>query len=131
MTEYDVGLDRPREPLGLVPRAAADGTVFWEYEVRPEHFNPHGALHGGVLATLLDTAMGHVVAREVMPQGRINAAANLDIQYLAPVRRGVEFLRATARITKLGKRLAFTTATAVDDKGTVVATATSTQALLP
>jgi uncharacterized protein (TIGR00369 family) len=122
-------LDRPREPLGLVPRAAPEGGVVWEYTVDPAHHNPHGSLHGGVLMTLLDTAMGWMVAAALEADGRKNAAAQMSVSFLAPVRSGT--VRATARMVKLGRRLAVVEASARDDSGNLVATATATHALLP
>ena len=35
-----------------------EGEVRLRLEARPDHMNPHGTVHGGVLATLLDTAAG-------------------------------------------------------------------------
>jgi uncharacterized protein (TIGR00369 family) len=123
---------RPGErhgPLGFVPRESSPGTATWEYEVDPEHFNPNGVLHGGVLMSLLDTAMGHAVAEMVVHEGRFNAAAQMNVHFTAPIRRGV--IRARAEVRKLGKRLAVVDAEATDDEGRVVGIATATHALLP
>jgi uncharacterized protein (TIGR00369 family) len=116
-------------PLGFVPRESGPGTSTWEYEVDPEHFNPNGVLHGGVLMSLLDTAMGHAVAELVVPTGRFNAAAQMNVHFTAPIRNGV--IRARADVRKLGKRLAVVDAEATDEEGRVVAIATATHALLP
>ncbi len=83
-------------------------------------FNPHGSLHGGVLATALDVSMGHLLHRHV----GAGVTLELKVQYLAGVRagrvtcrgeflrrgRGVSFLRAEAR-DEAGELLAFATAT--------------------
>jgi uncharacterized protein (TIGR00369 family) len=122
----------PQGPLAFVPREEPlEGVVgvVWEYTVNPAHYNPYGVLHGGVVMALLDSAMGHAVADKVHAQGRFNAAAQMNVNFLAPVRTGV--LRARARVIKVGKRLAVVEATAVDGDGAAIATATATHSLLP
>ena len=124
-------LDRPHGPLAYVLREVGDGSATWEwvYTVEPAHFNPHGVLHGGVVMGLLDTAMGHAVSEVVVPQGRINAAAQFNINFLLPVRGGT--IRARGTIVKIGKRTAVVEGRALDDSGAVVAIATATHSLLP
>jgi uncharacterized protein (TIGR00369 family) len=128
-TPFDLILDQPQGPLPFVPRADADGGVIWEYVVDPAHYNPYGVLHGGVVMALMDSAMGHVVAAAVHDQRRFNAAAQMSVSFLAPVRTGV--LRARAQVVKRGARLAVVEARASADDGTLVAIATATHALLP
>jgi uncharacterized protein (TIGR00369 family) len=118
----------PTGPLGFVPRAAAPGSSTWEYKVQREHFNPNGALHGGVIMALLDTAMGHAVAALVAPDGMFNAAAQMSVNFLEPVMAGT--ITARAEVRRCGKRLAIVEATATDDQGAVLAIATATHALL-
>jgi uncharacterized protein (TIGR00369 family) len=129
---FALRLDEPQGPLPFIPRAdGADGTdeVVWEYTVDPLHHNPYGTLHGGVVMALMDSAMGHVVGAAVHAQGRFNAAAQMSVNFLAPVRAGT--IRARARLVKLGKRLAVVEATAEDDAGVTIATATAVHSLLP
>ena len=119
----------PHGPLGLIPREWAPGSAVWEYKVDPAHFNPNGVLHGGVLMALLDTAMGHAVGAMVVPEGRFNAAAQMNVHFLLPIREGV--VRASAKVRKLGKRLAVVDAEATDSEGRLVGLATATHTLLP
>jgi uncharacterized protein (TIGR00369 family) len=116
-------------PLGYVPVEATPGTAVWEYTVDRDHFNPNGVLHGGVLMGLLDTAMGHAVAVMVAAQGRYNAAAQMNVHFLLPIKQGT--IRARAEVRKLGKRLAVVDAEATDDEGRLVGLATATHTLLP
>jgi uncharacterized protein (TIGR00369 family) len=122
-------LGRAHGPFAFVLREVAAGTTTWEYTVDPAHFNPNGVLHGGVLMALLDTAMGHAVSEIVVPQGRINAAAQLNINFLEPIRAGV--IRAHGTVIKIGKRMAVVEGRATNDAGVVVGIATSTHAILP
>ena len=118
----------PVGPLGFVQRAAAPGTATWEYEVKREHFNPNGVLHGGVVMALLDTAMGHAVAALVAADGAFNAAAQMNVHFLEPIRAGT--VTARAEVKKCGKRLAVVEAEATDEAGAVLAIATATHAVL-
>jgi uncharacterized protein (TIGR00369 family) len=128
-TPFNLILDEEQGPLPFVPRATEAGGVSWEYQVDANHFNPYGALHGGVVMALLDSAMGHAVAAAVHGAGRFNAAAQMNINFLAPVHAGL--LRAEARVLKVGKRLAVVEARAHAEDGTLVAIATGTHSLLP
>ena len=116
-------------PLAFVLKEVGEGTVTWAYTVDPAHFNPHGALHGGVVMSLLDTAMGHAVSEVVVPQGRFNAAAQFNVHFLLPIRSGV--IRAKATVVKMGKRTAVVEARAFDQDDAVLALATATHSLLP
>jgi uncharacterized protein (TIGR00369 family) len=78
---------------------------------------------------LLDTAMGHAVAEMVLPEGRFNAAAQMNVHFLAPIREGV--IRARAEVRRIGKRLAVVEAEATDAEGRLVGLATATHTLLP
>ena len=122
-------LDRAHGPFGFVLRAAGAGTATWEYTVEPAHFNPNGVLHGGVLMSLLDTAMGHAVSEAIAEQGRFNAAAQFNIHFLEPIRAGV--IRAQATVIKVGKRTAVVEGKATNEQDRVVGLATATHSLLP
>ena len=110
-------------------RAAGAGTATWEYTVDPAHYNPNGVLHGGVLMSLLDTAMGHAVFETIAEQGRFNAAAQFNIHFLEPIRAGV--IRAQATVIKIGKRTAVVEGKATNEQDRVVGLATATHSLLP
>jgi uncharacterized protein (TIGR00369 family) len=118
----------PQGPLGFVPRASAPGSATWEYQVKPEHFNPNGVLHGGVVMALLDTAMGHAVAELVAAEGAFNAVAEMSVRFLEPIRAGK--ISARAEVRKCGKRLAVVEAEATDEQGLTLAIATATHAIL-
>lgn len=47
------------------------------------HYNPHGTVHGGLAATLIDTATGCAVHTR-LPVGTGYATVNLNISYLRP-----------------------------------------------
>ena len=86
-------------------------------------FNPQGTLHGGVLATALDIAMGHLINRQAGP----GTTLEMKVQYLAPVRGGRVVCRGEA-LRRGGTW--FLRAEARDVEGALVAFATSTWRLL-
>ena len=115
--------------MGISVEAVREGAVDLRLHAGPEHANLHGTVHGGVLATLADTAAGLAVRSATADPGGRHASVNLDIQYLAPATTGT--LRATGRVVKLGRRLAFAEAEITDEGGTALARAQVTVALAP
>jgi uncharacterized protein (TIGR00369 family) len=113
--------------LGITVESAEEGAVTLRFVATPAHANLHGTVHGGVIATLADTAAGLAVRSAMSDPGGAHASVHLDVQYLAAATTGV--LHATGRVVKLGGRLAFTEATVADDAGEVLARAQVTVAL--
>ncbi|RZU32417.1 PaaI family thioesterase [Blastococcus saxobsidens] len=88
--------------LGARPEAAADGSSRIAFEATDEHLNPAGTLHGGVLATLVDTAMGAAV-RTTTGDDEVPATSQLTVTYLRPGRPGP--LTVSARLRTRGEHL--------------------------
>jgi uncharacterized protein (TIGR00369 family) len=103
-----------------------DGGARIEFEVRDEHLNPAGTLHGGVVATLVDTAMGQAV-RTTTREGEVPATSQLTVTYLRPGRPGP--LSVTAAVRTRGEHLTVCEAD-VEQDGRAIAHAVATFALL-
>lgn len=90
--------DRPgyAERLGARTEATGEGTARLSFEAREEHLNAAGTLHGGVLATLVDTAMGAAV-RSAIDDGDVPATSQLTVTYLRPGKPGALEVRAQVR----------------------------------
>ena len=114
--------------MGITVEEVRDGAVDLRLDARPDHANLLGTVHGGVLATLLDTAAGLAV-RSAIPPGSRHVSVNLDVQYLAPASTGV--LLATGLVVRMGRRIAFAEADVTDAGGAVVARAQVTIAVSP
>ncbi|WP_347057331.1 PaaI family thioesterase [Blastococcus sp. HT6-30] len=114
------------ERLGARPESAQDGSARMSFEVTEEHLNPAGTLHGGVLATLVDTAMGLAV-RTTTGEGEVPATSQLTVTYLRPGRPGP--LQVTARQRTRGEHLTVCEAD-VEQEGRALAHAVATFALL-
>lgn len=72
--------------------------------VEGRHLNRGGTTHGGLLATLVDTAMGHAVRRSADADAA--ATVSLTTDYLGPAKQG-DWVQTTTEVERLGGRLAF------------------------
>lgn len=74
-------------------------------EIRPEHGNGLGIAHGGLAATLLDTALSCAV-NTVMPAGKIFTTLEMKIHYIRAIRPADAPLTCTGHIVHAGRRTA-------------------------
>ncbi len=88
-------------------------------------YNPIGAVHGGLVCTLLDSAAGCAL-HTTLPRGKGYTSVEIKVSYLKAVRAGSGLLTATGTVVKAGSRVGFTEATVTDGSGALVATASST-----
>jgi uncharacterized protein (TIGR00369 family) len=89
-----------REHVRLQSDPVDEGVGRVVLDAGEDHVNPNGTVHGGVLATMLDVAMGTAVAAV---GGDSPVTVSLTVTYLAPGRPGQ--LVADAKVRKRGKRL--------------------------
>jgi uncharacterized protein (TIGR00369 family) len=87
--------------VGAPAPEAADGKATLVVEVDERHLNPAGTVHGGMLATLVDTTMGSAIRSAV--DDETPATSQLSITYLRPGRPGR--LVVTATVRKRGENL--------------------------
>jgi uncharacterized protein (TIGR00369 family) len=102
---------------------ASPGVVQIAFEANPQHLNLQGLVHGGILATLADTAMGLAV-RTVLEPGRRHVTVQLGIEFLSPGRPGR--ITARGRSVKIGTQLGFAEADVMNADGRLLARAHST-----
>ncbi len=114
-----------RDHVGLSVEPAEDGTSRVVVNAGDDHLNDRGAVHGGVLATMIDAAMGTAVSSS---GGEAPVTVSLTVTYLEPGRPGR--LEARAQVRKRGKRLMVVEAEVVQD-GDVVADALATFSVQP
>ena len=105
------------------------GLVRWRFVVEPRHFNPAGTLHGGVLSTVLDSAMGHAV-RTLRPPEMAHAAIYLHVDFLNATRAPGVIVTVEGRVAQMGRRVAFAEGVATDDAGRTLARAASSYAII-
>lgn len=83
------------------------------------HANAAGGVQGGLIATLLDAAMGDAV-REGLEEGQQVATVQLTVTYLNPGTPG-DTLTATAEVRKRGGKLVLLEGDVADQDGTPIA----------
>jgi len=109
--------------FGVTIEEAGHGEVRLAWEARPEHRNLQGLVHGGVLATLVDMAMGLAVRSAVGPERR-HVTIELTVHYLRPTMPGR--LEAVGTTTRVGTQIAFAEGTVVDASRRSLVRATGT-----
>ena len=102
-----------------------EGQTIFQGTPKPAFFNPLGTIHGGWIATLLDSALGCAVHTK-MPVGRAYTPAELSVNMVRALSPKVERVRAIANVLHCGRQLATAEAKLVGPDGTLYAHATTT-----
>jgi uncharacterized protein (TIGR00369 family) len=110
--------------LGMQLEIVERGRVTFTATARSDFGNPAQTLHGGITATMLDSAMTCSVV-SMLPAGVGTTTIDLSVHYLRAVPLDGRGLRAEGTVVHVGRRLATAQGTLVDDQGRVVATATT------
>lgn len=92
-------------------------------DMRDDLRQPAGVLHGGVTATLIDTAMAFAVITRLAPDERASTV-DLTVHYLRPHFEGT--FTCTGKVVRAGKRIFTVSAEVVNEEGKLIATAIST-----
>jgi uncharacterized protein (TIGR00369 family) len=109
--------------LGIELEKVVPGEATLTLATRPELSQNHGVVHGGAIASLIDTATAFAILTLLEPEERVTTV-DLTISYLRPGLEGQ--MRATARVLRHGRRLLTTSAEVTNEAGTLLATALST-----
>lgn len=99
------------------------GRTVFAMEAGPQHANPMGTLHGGILCDLADAAMGIAYASTLSDEESFTTL-ELKINFFKPV--WTSRLTATARVVKRGKTVGMAECDILDEAGSLVARASST-----
>lgn len=123
----------PRVPAGattgIVPVAVGDGWAEFAMEPAEWHHNPMGSVHGGLLATLADTALGCAVHTK-LPAGVGYTSLDLTIKFTRAARTESGKLTCRGEVVSIGRRAATAEARIVDAHDRVVAHAVGTCLLI-
>ena len=108
---------------------ARDG--FAAFEVKPQefHYNPTGSVHGGLAATVLDSALGCAVL-STLPTGVGYTTAELHVNLVRAITKDTPLLRAEATVLHRGRTISTAQATLKDAAGKLYAHGTTTCAIL-
>src|SRR5947209_8067677 len=112
--------------LGLELAEVARGTAVLSLTVRPELTRMEGIMHGGALASLMDTASAFAVLTLLAPAEQ-TVTVDLTIHFLRPVSSGR--VQARAHVLRAGRRLVTVAIEATNEAEELVATALTTYAI--
>ena len=114
--------------LGVQIERAEEGEAVAHLRLASHHLNRRGVVHGGVISSLLDTALGAAVISAI-PKEWWCATISLSVQFLEGAGEGL--LTATGRVLRRGRRVAFAGGEVRDRSGRLVAAAEGSWHLWP
>lgn len=109
--------------FGFELTALDDGEAELRLQVQPHHLNPGGIAHGGVIASMLDSAIG-IAHRTKLGFDVSHVTIELKINYLRAAWPGV--IIARGRSISSGQRVGYGEATLVDENERMLARASAT-----
>ncbi len=104
------------------------GYTVFELDPGEYHYNPFSTVHGGIISTLLDTAMTASVL-STLREGISCATVEIKVNFIRPVTVKTGVLRCEARPVHVGKRLATAEGRVKDKNGKLYAHGTNTCSL--
>jgi len=113
--------------VGFEIGEAVDGHAVGHLDAGPQHTNPMGTLHGGILCDLADAAMGMAFASTLGPEESFTTL-ELKINFLRPFWTGR--LHAEAQVTNRGKTVGLVECSVSDGRRRLIAKASSTCLIL-
>ena len=118
------------ELLGFEPIEAEEGRVVFAAVPGPEHYNPIGVVHGGLAATLLDSAMGCAV-HTTLPAGVGYTTLELKVNFTRPITTETGRIVCEGTVVHRGGRVATAEGRVVaQESGKLLAHGTTTCLLL-
>ena len=115
--------------IGMDVREVSEGRVVFTLQPAAYHYNPIGSVHGGVAATLLDSAMGCTV-QSVLKQGQWYTTLEIKVNYLHALTVDVGVVYCEGKIIHSGGRTAIAEGRITDESGKLYAHGTTTCIIL-
>lgn len=109
--------------LGIELDSVGNGTATLGLKVRKELTQNHGVVHGGAIASLIDTSTAFAIISLLDPGEKVTTV-DLTISYLRPITAGR--ITAVAKVVRAGRRLFVVSANVIGQDGKPAATALST-----
>ncbi len=111
--------------LGISMVEVEPGRVVFAVQPTEAHYNGMGVAHGGLVATLIDSALGCAI-NAAAPEGSTFTTLELKVNYTRPITAATGPLRCEGRLIHLGSRTATAEARVVDRDGKLYAHGTTT-----
>ena len=109
--------------IGFEAKEIADGRATVILAAGPQHANPMGTLHGGILCDIADAAMGMAFASTLAPEESFTTV-ELKINFLRPIWQAQ--LRAEGTVVQRGRTIGYVECDVTDEENRLVAKAAST-----
>jgi acyl-CoA thioesterase len=113
--------------LGMKIVEAEEGRVRLSLELQEEHMQIYGVIHGGVLASLVDSAVG-IAVQSTLSEDEGSTTTNLQIMYAKPAKSGR--LYADAQLIRRGKTIVFGDCRVTDKEGQLIVQGNATYMIL-
>jgi uncharacterized protein (TIGR00369 family) len=115
--------------FGFDLEEVGEGRAVFGVEPQEFHYNPIGTVHGGLAATLLDSAMGCAV-HSLLPEGRAYTTLEIKVNYVRGMNRDTGRVRAIGKVIHFGGKIATAEGSIIDGAGKLYAHATTTCLLI-
>ncbi len=109
--------------IGFEAKEIADGRAIVTLAAGPQHANPMGTLHGGILCDIADAAMGMAFASTLAPEETFTTV-ELKVNFFRPVWEAN--LKAEGKVVRRGRSLGYVECEITDESGQLIAKASST-----
>jgi acyl-CoA thioesterase len=116
--------------LGIEMESLAEGTAVYVLDPSPATINALFTVHGGVLVTLMDTAMGSAVFT-TLDDGAYYATLEVKANFIRAARTDGKRLTCVANTTHVGRRTATAEARITDPEGKLIALGSCTCMVFP
>jgi uncharacterized protein (TIGR00369 family) len=111
------------ELVGFDLAEVGEGRAVVTLETGPQHTNPMGTTHGGILCDIADSAMG-IAFHSTLSPGETFTTVELKINFFRPVWKAQ--LRAEGKVVRRGKTVGYVECEVSDENGRAIAKASST-----
>lgn len=110
--------------------AVEEGRVTFSIEPQEFHYNPIGMVHGGIAATLIDSATGCAV-HTTCKRGEAYTTVNLNVDFMKAISHTAGAIRCAGEVVRRGGRVAIADGRVEDADGTVYARGSATCLIFP
>ena len=109
--------------IGFEAKEIADGRATVILTAGPQHANPMGTLHGGIICDIADAAMGMAFASTLGPE-ECFTTVELKVNFFRPIWQAQ--LRAEGTVVQRGRTIGYVECDITDEENRLIAKAAST-----
>jgi uncharacterized protein (TIGR00369 family) len=125
LVDGSLPLNTIAQTLGYDVSEAESGRVVVTLVPNDSHLNPSGTVHGGLAATLLDSAMGLAIW-STLEKGLGQTTLEFKISLIRPITPGLGAIRAEGTVLNRGRRVGTAEGRITDERGRLLAHGTTT-----